>query len=170
MPDSKTLWIAASLLWVLDASINISMEPFRAFVADKLNIEQRTAGFVMQSFFIGIGATLANILPYLFRKLGVVGTTAGGIPLTVQYSFKLGAVAFLLAVLWTVFTTAEYPPENLEAFKRQQREHRGLQAILREVSEAIQQMPRTMRQLASVQVFTWLGLFCMWMFFGLTTS
>jgi len=170
MPDSKTLWIAASLLWVLDASINISMEPFRAFVADKLNIEQRTAGFVMQSFFIGIGATLANILPYLFRKFGVVGTTAGGIPLTVQYSFKLGAVAFLLAVLWTVFTTSEYPPENLEAFKRQQREHRGLQAVLREVSEALQQMPRTMRQLASVQIFTWLGLFCMWMFFGLTTS
>src|SRR4026207_1545926 len=71
MPDSGTLWMAAGLLWILDASINVSMEPFRAFVADKLNIDQRTAGFAMQSFFIGIGATLANALPYIFRSLGV---------------------------------------------------------------------------------------------------
>src|SRR5947207_11126937 len=110
MPDSTALWIAASLLWILDASINISMEPFRAFVADKLNVEQRTVGFVMQSFFIGIGATLANALPYLFRYFGVTGRTPSGIPLTVQYSFKLGAGVFLLAVMWTVFTTKEYPP------------------------------------------------------------
>src|SRR2546423_7875123 len=107
MPDSTALWIAASLLWILDASINISMEPCRAFVADKLNVEQRTAGFIMQSFFIGIGATLANCLPKIFRMLGVTGATASGIPLTVQYSFKIGAVVFLLAVLWTVFTTKE---------------------------------------------------------------
>src|SRR5918996_6444819 len=83
MPDSPVLWMAASLLWILDASINVSMEPFRAFVADKLNIEQRTAGFVMQSFFIGIGASLASALPYLFTWLGVVGNTASGVPLTV---------------------------------------------------------------------------------------
>src|SRR5881392_4153284 len=107
MPDSTALWIAASLLWILDASINISMEPFRAFVADKLNVNQRTVGFVMQSFFIGIGATLANALPWLFRQFGVTGTTPSGIPFTVQYSFKIGAVVFLLAVLWTVFTTKE---------------------------------------------------------------
>ena len=78
------------------------MEPFRAFVADKLNPDQRTVGFVMQSFFIGIGASLANALPYIFRFLGVTGRTPSGIPFTVQYSFKIGAVAFLLAVLWTV--------------------------------------------------------------------
>jgi maltose/moltooligosaccharide transporter len=85
MPTSRTLWMAAGLLWILDASINVSMEPFRAFVADKLDISQRTAGFVMQSFFIGVGQTLANVLPYALRRLGVAGTTASGIPLTVKY-------------------------------------------------------------------------------------
>src|SRR5207248_2327056 len=172
--DSTGVRMAASLLWVLDASINISMEPFRAFVADKLNADQRTVGFVMQSFFIGIGASLANALPYIFRYLGVEGRTASGIPLTVQYSFKLGAVAFILAVLWTVFTSKEYPPEDMEAFERMRAEHRGLvatvKALLREIFSAIGEMPATMKQLAVVQFFTWLGLFCMWLFFGLMTS
>jgi len=118
MPDSTSLWIAATLLWILDASINVSMEPFRAFVADKLNVPQRTAGFIMQSFFIGIGATLANALPIIFRKLGVTGTTPSGIPLTVQYSFKIGAIVFLLAVLWTIFTTREDPPADIAEFER----------------------------------------------------
>src|SRR5258706_3823703 len=181
MPDSSALWMAAGLLWILDASINVSMEPFRACVADKLNVNQRTAGFVMQSFFIGIGASMANGLPYLFRQLGVTGTTQSGIPLTVQYSFKIGAVVFLLAVLWTVFTTGEYPPENIEEFERMRRKTygsaRGLAKIfkiiaelLREISSALANMPNTINQLAFVQIFTWLGLFCMWMFFGLTTS
>jgi maltose/moltooligosaccharide transporter len=181
MPDSSVLWMAAGLLWILDASINISMEPFRAFVADKLNVDQRTAGFVMQSFFIGIGASLANALPWLFRQYGVTGTTPSGIPLTVQYSFKIGAVVFLLSVLWTVFTTKEYPPENLEEFERKRRETYGsatgptkvirvIAELLREISSAFRDMPKTMKQLAVVQFFTWLGLFCMWMFFGLTTS
>src|SRR5829696_5304309 len=102
MPTSTSLWMAASLLWVLDASINVSMEPFRAFVADKLNTSQRTAGFVMQSLFIGLGASFANALPLALNKLGVAGNTASGIPLTVKYSFQIGAVVFLLAVLWTV--------------------------------------------------------------------
>jgi maltose/moltooligosaccharide transporter len=181
MPDSSTLWMAAGLLWILDASINISMEPFRAFVADKLNVNQRTAGFVMQSFFIGIGASFANALPWLFRQFGVTGTTRSGIPLTVQYSFKIGAVVFLLAVLWTVFTTKEYPPEDMEEFRRIRRATYGsatglakifriIGELLREISSAFANMPKTMKQLAAVQTFTWLGLFCMWMFFGLTTS
>ncbi|HEX8068662.1 MAG TPA: MFS transporter [Pyrinomonadaceae bacterium] len=175
MPDSSALWMAAGLLWILDASINVSMEPFRAFVADKLNTDQRTVGFVMQSFFIGIGQTLANLLPYLFRRYGVdAGTTAGGaahvIPPSVNYAFKLGAVAFLVCVLWTVVTTREYPPENMDEFLRKKREHRGLGAGLSEIFSAIREMPTTMKQLAVVQFFTWLGLFCMWMFFGLTTS
>ncbi|HET9787382.1 MAG TPA: MFS transporter, partial [Pyrinomonadaceae bacterium] len=175
------LWMAAGLLWILDASINVSMEPFRAFVADKLNVSQRTAGFVMQSFFIGIGASLANALPWLFRQYGVTGTTPSGIPLTVQYSFKIGAIVFLLSVLWTVFTTKEYPPENIEEFERTRRATYGnatgltkisrvIAELLREISSALGNMPRTMKQLAVVQFFTWLGLFCMWMFFGLTTS
>src|ERR671916_995631 len=107
MPTSPTLWIAAGLLWILDASINVSMEPFRAFVTDKLNADQRTTGFVMQSFFIGIGATLANALPWLFASAGVTGRTETGVPLSVQYSFKIGAAAFLLTVLYTVVTTRE---------------------------------------------------------------
>ncbi len=170
MPDSSALWMAAGLLWILDASINISMEPFRAFVADKLNVEQRTAGFVMQSFFIGIGATLANALPYIFQRSGVVGRTASGIPLTVLYAFKIGSIVFLGAVLWTIFTTKEYPPENMEEFQRMRAQKRGISAGLSEIFEAIRHMPTTMKQLAIVQIFTWLGLFCMWMFFGLTTA
>ena len=170
MPDSSALWMAAGMLWILDASINISMEPFRAFVADKLNLEQRTAGFVMQSFFIGVGASLANALPYIFRRQGVTGATESGIPFTVQYSFKIGACVFLLAVLWTVITSKEYPPGDLALFRRKQAERRGAGALFQEILGAIREMPHTMRQLAVVQVFTWLGLFCMWMFFGLATS
>jgi maltose/moltooligosaccharide transporter len=177
MPDSPVLWMAAGLLWILDASINVSMEPFRAFVADKLNTDQRTAGFVMQSFFIGIGQTLANVLPYLFRRAGVDAATAAHadaavrvIPASVNYSFKIGAAAFLACVLWTVFTTREYPPDDMEAFERARREHGGFAAGLAGIFIGIREMPRTMRQLAVVQFFTWLGLFCMWMFFGLMTS
>ena len=172
MPTSSTLWMAATLLWILDASINISMEPFRAFVADKLDASQRTAGFVLQSFFIGVGASLANALPLVLSWLGVRGNTAGGVPLSVKYSFQAGAVVFLVCVLWTVATTTEFPPEDLEAFHRTRRERRGLGAgaLAREIIEAIRDMPRTMRQLAVVQLFTWLGLFCMWLFFVPATA
>ena len=170
MPNSPVVWMAAGLLWILDASINISMEPFRAFVADKLNMEQRTAGFVMQSFFIGIGASCANALPFVFRLLGVTGQAHNGIPLTVLYSFKLGAVVFIMAVLWTIFTSKEYPPEDMAEFEKLRRARRGLSAGAHEILSAIREMPRTMKQLAFVQIFTWLGLFCMWMFFGLATA
>jgi maltose/moltooligosaccharide transporter len=146
------------------------MEPFRAFVADKLNVEQRTAGFIMQSFFIGVGATMANSLPIILRNLGVTGTTSSGIPLTVQYSFKIGAVVFLLAVLWTVITSREYPPEDLEEFNRLRSAKRGIANGVAEILSAIREMPATMKQLAVVQFFTWLGLFCMWMFYGLATA
>ena len=165
MPTSSTLWMAAGLLWILDASINISMEPFRAFVADKLNDEQRTSGFVMQSFFIGLGATFAGWLPLVFRYFGITGNTESGIPLTIKYAFQLGAVAFLLAVVWTVVTSKEYPPEDMAEFERMRREKKGFMAGLLEISEALRDMPRTMRQLAPVQICTWLGLFCMWLFY-----
>lgn len=166
MPTSSSLWVAATLLWVLDASINISMEPFRAFVADKLDVSQRTTGFVVQSLFIGIGASLANALPLFLRILGVTGNTASGIPLTVKYSFQFGAVVFLAAVLWTVVTTSEFPPEDMEAFKRSREEGKGISAIVTEIVDAIREMPKTMRQLGVVQLLTWLGLFCMWLYFG----
>ena len=170
MPTSSALWMAAGLLWILDASINISMEPFRAFVADKLNDRQRTAGFVMQSFMIGIGASMANALPYMLSWLGVAGSTPSGIPLSVKYSFQIGAGVFLLAVLWTVATTRENPPEDMEAWERQRRESHGIGHLLREIGSAIREMPVTMRQLAVVQFFTWLGLFCMWLFFVPATA
>jgi len=170
MPTSTSLWMAASLLWILDASINISMEPFRAFVADKLDVSQRTAGFVMQSFFIGIGASLANALPLMLSWLGVSGSTASGIPLSVKYSFQIGAIVFLAAVLWTVMTTSEFPPEDPAAFERARKGRRGLGPLVSEIGQSIREMPPTMRQLAVVQLFTWLGLFCMWLFFVPATA
>ena len=170
MPTSTSLFMAASLLWILDGSINISMEPFRAFVADKLVASQRTAGFVMQSLMIGIGASFANALPWALGKFGVVGSTASGIPLTVKYSFQAGAVVFLLCVIWTVVTTDEFPPEDMEAFRAKKAEKHGLGAMFAEVVEAVRDMPATMRQLAVVQLFTWLGLFCMWIFFVPATA
>ena len=170
MPTSSTLWMAASLLWILDASINISMEPFRAFVADKLDPSQRTAGFVMQSFFIGVGASLANALPLLLSWLGIEGSTTSGVPLTVKYSFQAGAAVFLVCVLWTVVTTSEFPPEDPAAFERARKGRLGLGPLFAEIAASIREMPRTMRQLAVVQLFTWLGLFCMWLFFVPATA
>ena len=170
MPLSSSLWMAATLLWILDASINISMEPFRAFVADKLDVSQRTAGFAVQSFFIGIGASFANAMPLVFAKLGVVGNTPDGIPLSVKFSFQLGAAVFLAAVLWTVFTTSEFPPEDMAAFERARKGKLGLVALLGDVGAAFKGMPRTMRQLAVVQLLSWMGLFCMWLFFVPTTA
>src|SRR5580704_14368159 len=127
MPDAPLLWVAVTMLWVLDSSINVSMEPFRALVADKLPIAQRTSGFVMQSFFIGIGAAVANYLPELLGKFGVTGNAPNGVPVAVQYSFKLGAAAFLLCVLWTIFSSKEYPPANLAEFRRKKSESSGFQ-------------------------------------------
>ena len=170
MPMSSALWMAAGLLWILDASINISMEPFRAFVADKLDVSQRTAGFVMQSFFIGVGASLANALPLALSAMGVHGSTASGVPLSVKYSFQAGAVVFLLTVLWTVATTTEFPPEDPAAFERGRRDRRGLGPLISEIVTSVREMPATMRQLAVVQLFTWLGLFCMWLFFVPATA
>jgi len=172
MPNSSTLWMAAGLLWILDASINVSMEPFRAFVADLLPEDQRTQGFAMQSLFIGLGAVVASALPWLMTNaFGVV--SAGGartIPLNVKLSFYLGAVAFLGAVLWTVASTKEYPPEDMQAFRRMKAEKAGLAAGAGEILSAIEAMPRTMRQLALVQVCTWFGLFCMWLYFPVAVA
>jgi maltose/moltooligosaccharide transporter len=170
MPYSSFVLMAVLFLWLLDASVNISMEPFRAFVADKLPPEQRTTGFVMQSFFIGAGAAIASALPLMFRQLGVNDSTASGVPLTVKYSFQVGAFALLFAVLWTIFTSKEYPPDDLAEFERRRAETRGLGNWFREMLHTIGHMPATMKQLAVVQLFTWLGLFCMWIFFGLTTA
>ncbi len=166
MPNSSTVWMAAGLLWILDASINVSMEPFRAFVADKLPESQRTKGFAMQSVFIGLGAVIASALPWIMSNwLHVENSGESAIPATVRYSFYVGAAAFFIAVLWTVLTSREYPPEDMEEFRRMKKEHAGAGAMLREIGSAIRTMPKTMRRLALVQLFTWLGLFCMWLYF-----
>jgi maltose/moltooligosaccharide transporter len=170
MPNSSALWMAASLLWIMDASINITMEPFRAFVGDKLPEEQRTLGFVMQSFFIGIGSTLANALPYILTFFGVVGVMKSGIPYSTLIAFIVGAIAFLLAVLYTIFTTKEYPPEDMEEFRRKQNEGNIVSNIFNEIKEAIVTMPKTMKQLAVVQFFTWFALPFMWQYYGIAVA
>ena len=165
MPNSAALWMAAGLLWILDASINISMEPFRAFVADLLPELQRTQGFAMQSLFIGLGAVIASALPWILASALHVSNVSGGghtIPTTVKLSFYLGSAVFFAAVLWTVVTTSEYPPEPGE---------KGDGRIsLGEIFSSIAEMPRTMRQLAPVQIATWLGLFCMWLYFPVAVA
>ena len=170
MPNSSALWVAAGLLWIMDASINITMEPFRAFVGDKLAEKQRTLGFVMQSFFIGIGSTLANALPYILTLLGVVGIMRSGIPYSTLIAFIVGAVAFLGAVLWTVFTTDEFPPDDIESFRQKNAEGGIVGNILKEIGEALIEMPTTMKQLAIVQFFTWFALPFMWQYYGITVA
>ncbi len=116
MPNSAALWMAVGVLWIMDASINITMEPFRAFVGDLLPDEQRTSGFAMQSFFIGIGALVASFMPWIFANWLNIPNTApeGEIPPSVKYAFYIGAAMYFITVMWTVFTTKEYPPEEDE--------------------------------------------------------
>jgi maltose/moltooligosaccharide transporter len=234
MPNSPVLWVAAGMLWIMDASINISMEPFRAFVGDNLPSSQRTTGFAMQSFFIGTGAVVASMLPWLLTKQFGVANTApeGMIPASVRLSFYLGAAVFFLAVLWTVVRSKEYSPEEMASFAENQaresklRERRtpaeyavngsrqirvgwillGAGAVLSAwlayervyqvmvlsaglavvgllliaggllqrggrwdngfvtILNDFQDMPRTMKQLAWVQFFSWFALFAMWIY------
>ncbi len=165
MPSSSALWMAAGLLWILDASINISMEPFRAFVGDMLPDSQRTYGFAMQSMFIGLGATIASYLPLMFTTFfGATPSARGVIPDAVRWSFYVGAAAFLSAVLWTVLRTKEYPPDPAQPKPG----NRG--NLLSEVLDALGNMPSTMKQLAVVQFATWLGLFCMWLYFPVAVA
>jgi maltose/moltooligosaccharide transporter len=166
MPHSGVLWMAAGLLWILDASVNVSMEPFRAFVADLLPEEQRTVGFAMQSVFIGAGAVIASLLPGWLGKWGVstAPTAEQAIPQVVVWAFTIGAVVFLLSVLWTIVTTKEYPPEDMEELRRKKSEGWG------EIWVAFREMPARMKQLAAVQFFTWMGLFAMWIFFSVAVA
>ena len=166
MPNSSTLWMAAGLLWILDASVNISMEPFRAFVGDKLAKNQRKVGFAMQSLLIGLGAVLSSSLPYILTNwFEVSNESEGAIPQTVKIAFYVGAGVFFAAVLYTILTTEEYPPEDMEAFSKMKRDTVGVGNAFKEIFQGIGSMPKTMKQLAMVQFFTWFGLFCMWIYF-----
>ena len=235
MPNSPSLWIAAGMLWMMDASINISMEPFRAFVGDMLPSEQRTTGFAMQSFFIGTGAVIASALPYMMTNWFGISNVApeGEIPASVKFSFYFGAIVFLLAVLWTVLSTKEYSTEELKKFSESDKQKSGysdnqkregisaskflkdgsiwlISGILITVIIAVSlneidyglyvlfvggalfgvmqlvagylvknnksesgfivvlndlyNMPKTMKQLAVVQFFSWFALFAMWIY------
>jgi len=169
MPNSTALWMAVVVLWLMDGAINVSMEPFRAFVGDKLGSSQQTAGFAMQTFFIGWGAVIASLLPTIFADfMGVSNVPVNGaIPDTVRYSFYAGGAIYFLAVLWTVLTAKETPPEDMEAFRAEQRRTKGLGHALKEIMGGFTKMPKTMVQLAAVQFFTWIALFAMWIY---TTS
>ncbi|MEO7310132.1 MAG: MFS transporter [Chitinophagaceae bacterium] len=167
MPHSPALWIAAGLLWVLDVFGNVAMEPFRAFVTDKLSDQQRTQGFVMQSLMIGLGGCIASALPWMMTNLFHFKNTAasGIIPDNVKWSFYIGAVFFLGAVLWTVFTSKEYPPTEAElALAKEEKKHS--KGVFSEIMIAIKQMPKRMKMLALVQFFTWPGLFLMWFYYS----
>ncbi|MBA3848937.1 MAG: MFS transporter [Opitutus sp.] len=165
MPNSGALWMAATLLWILDASVNVSMEPFRAFVADLMPPHQRQVGFAMQSLLIGLGAVLSSALPWLLTQFGVAADVAqtGVIPQSVRYAFYIGAVVYLLSVLYTIVTTKEFPPEPAAAPAGPSAAPLG---FVGEIAHGIWHMPHVMRRLAWVQFFTWLGLFCMWIYFG----
>ncbi len=160
VPHSPTLWMAAGFLWILDASINISMEPFRALVADKLPNSQRSYGFVVQTLIIGIGTWIASNLPFMVSKLGISNSAASGVvPMSVKVAFGVGAFVFLASILYTVFTTSEYPPEDMEEFEREKAKKNN---FIPDILNNIGSMPLTMKKLGVIQFFSWFAFFTMW--------
>ena len=168
MPNSGTLWMAAGLLWILDTSGNIAMEPFRAFVADKLNDNQRTRGFAMQSLMIGLGGFVASSLPWLLSNVFGVSRehVNGHIPDSVKFAFYIGGSIFLLAVMYTIFSTKEYPPADVSFKEKVKESNKGFGGGISEILGSIGNMPTKMKQLALVQFFTWPGLFLMWFYYS----
>ena len=159
IPYSSTLWIAAGLLWILDASINISMEPFRALVADKLDETQRSYGFLVQTLIIGIGTWIASNLPWFISYIGFSDSASiGVVPMSVKIAFGIGALVFLSSIIYTVFTTTEYPPNNIEEFKRKSKNSN----FSKEIISNIISMPKTMKKLGIIQFFSWFAFFTMW--------
>lgn len=164
MPNSSKLWMAAGCLWILDFSVNISMQPFRAFVADLLPTQKQAKGFAMQSFFIGAGSVVASLSPWLLNHLFDFENELGEtIPPSVKISFYVGAAIFLITVVWTVVTTPENPPE-LEG-NREEQEQQGWREGLQEMLYLLQNLPDMIKQLVWVQFFTWLGIFCIFLYF-----
>lgn len=162
VPHSSVLWVAAGCLWILDASINISMEPFRALVADQLPDSQRSFGFVVQTLIIGIGTWVASQLPKLINVLGVSNEAGPGqVPLSVQIAFTIGAGVFLVSILWTVFSTKEYPPEDMEEFLKEKESGHAFSWV-GEILSNVASMPKTMVKLGVIQFFSWFAFFTMW--------
>lgn len=167
MPNSSVLWMAAGLLWVLDVFGNVAMEPFRAFVTDKLPDSQVNRGFIMQSMMIGLGGSIASALPWLMNNVFHLTNTAaqGGIPENVKYSFYIGAFFFFASVLWTVLTTTEYPPTAEELAEQKNKGKKGFADGAKEIFIALRNMPKRMQIVSLVQFFTWPGLFLMWFYY-----
>jgi len=164
-PYSSALWMATGALWMLDASINISMEPFRALVADKLPESQRSYGFVVQTLIIGIGTWIASNLPWLMTQMGIPNTAAPGVvPDSVKYAFAIGALVLLTSILYTIFTTDEYPPENMDDFNKDKESNKGFFNGVKEIFGNIAGMPNLMLKLGIVQFFSWFAFFTMWSF------
>jgi maltose/moltooligosaccharide transporter len=159
VPYSPTLWIAAGFLWMLDASINISMEPFRALVADKLPESQRSYGFILQTLIIGIGTWVASNLPWMVSKLGFTEDAASkGIPMNVKVAFAIGALVFFGSILYTILTTSEYPPSDEEQFKLEKKNSN----FIRDFWASVTSMSPTMLKLGLIQFFSWFAFFTMW--------
>lgn len=170
MPNCHSIWLAAGLLWILDSSANVSMVPFRAFIGDLLPEAQRTKGFAMQSLMVGLGSVSASILPWLLHNVFNISHKVDGIgqiPTTVKYSFYLGAIVYLVTIIWTAVTTPENPPKNFNLLAKKQ--GKVLNSI-RETWDILTNMPSTMRQLNLVQFFTWSGLFCFFLYFPTTVA
>lgn len=174
MPFSHTLFMAASLLWILDAANNLAMEPYRAFVADKLDEKQQSLGFLMQSFFTGLGITLANFTPAILVSLGILAITdklSNGIPTYTYWAFFIGAFASITSVLLSVITTKEYPPTAEElAVIEEKKKHNIFKTVWTDIMEAFRTMPLTMKQLIPVKFFTWYAMFCYWQYITSTLS
>ena len=168
MPYSNSLWMAASLLWILDAANNIALEPYRAFISDKLPEKQYSLGFLTQSFFTGLGTTMANFTPAILVSFGVFALSdkmESGIPLTTLWAFLVGAIASTLTILITVFTTSEYPPTQEEIIKIKKSKKAGiLSNTVKEIVIAFKEMPSTMKQLFPVMFFPWYAMFCYWQY------
>ncbi len=168
MPNSPTVWMAAGTLWILDSCINISMEPFRAFVADNLDEKQRSFGFAMQSMFIGLASFIAGYLPQLLVNVFHVSREKvnGSIPQNILFSFYIGAAVFLIAVLYTVIFSKEYPPSDMDWKSKVQESNKGFGGGVKEIFSSIINMPIQMKRLALVNFLTWPGLFLMWFYYS----
>jgi maltose/moltooligosaccharide transporter len=168
MPNASAVWMAAGTLWILDSCINITMEPFRAFVADNLDEEQQSFGYAMQSMFIGAASFIAGFLPgLLVNWIGISREKgAGGIPQNIMWSFYIGSAVFLVAVLFTVFKSREYPPSDPDWKQKKSAAGSDFMTGLQEILQAIGNMPAAMKRLALVQFLTWPGLFLMWFYYS----
>ena len=169
MPNSSAVWMAAGTLWILDSSINITMEPFRAFVADNLNEKQRSYGFAMQSMFIGLASFIAGYLPQLLVKWFDVSRSkinGSSIPQNILLSFYIGGAVFFVSVLYTILSSKEYPPSDPDWKNKENATKSGIGGAFKEIATSIKNMPVQMKRLALVNFLTWPGLFLMWFYYS----